>query len=257
MAIFIFLCETPIVIGILGAKGFIGQHLVKEFPDALQITRDSKLCGAHVETLFIAAPTSRKYLVDKFPENDKVEIDKIIDTVFSRLKIDNVVLISTIDVYLNSSDSLEGSPCREDLSYGGNRNYFESQLKLRIKNLKICRSGGLFGPGLQKNLIYDFLKMRNDYLVNYNFGSTFQWLPIDFFVGELLDFSKGEIMLKNIVGEPTSVEDIMNLTEPKNMLNMIGEKKSYNVKSRHYSGGYSLSSSVILGKIEEFLKGNM
>ncbi len=245
------------MIGILGANGFIGSHLVSVFPDAVRITRESSLIRGKIETLFIAAPTSRKYQVNRFPSEDLVDVNNILKLIHSSNRIDNIVLVSTIDVYSNLESSSEISECKSELSYGGNRHFLETQLSLLGSNLKVCRTGGLFGRGIKKNLIHDLVNRRTEFLLDYNMESTYQWLPVDFFIKELLDFSHSELSLKNIVGEPISVKAVVQAGGFKFDFSMNGELKSYDVISNHAFNGYSLNSEAVLCELNQYLQGHL
>jgi hypothetical protein len=243
------------VIGILGANGFIGSHLVSVFPDAVRITRESSLIRGKIETLFIAAPTSRKYQVNRFPSEDLVDVNNILKLIQSSNRVENIVLVSTIDVYSNLESSSEISECKSELSYGGNRHFLETQLSSLGSNLKICRTGGLFGTGIKKNLMYDLVNRRTEFLMNYNMESTYQWLPVDFFIKELLEFSCSDLSLKNIVGEPISVKAVVQAGGFQIDFGMYGELRSYDVTSNHEFNGYSLGSGEILCEINQYIQG--
>jgi hypothetical protein len=87
--------------------------------------------------------------------------------------------------------------------------------------------------------------------------STYQWLPVDFFIKELLDFSRSELSLKNIVGEPISVKAVVQAGGFKFDFSMNGELKSYDVISNHAFNGYSLNSEAVLCELNQYLQGHL
>jgi len=148
-------------------NGFIGKQVQKQM-HIHEVYDSSNLdqMEGFFDMVVIAAPGAEKWKVntDKVAaEEDARNINLIVDKLI-KLKIKNVILISSIDRWL-------------DTPYGKHRENFEKLVTQFFPNTLIIRLPALFGEGLKKNVLYDLLHEHRLSKINPN--STFQWYPIN------------------------------------------------------------------------------
>jgi len=152
---------------IIGSTGFIGANLRKihQTSHLYNSKNISSISGLEFNTIFCAAPGAAKWKINKNPKEDLNNIIfllKYLQTVNCK----KFILYSTIDVHTSKTNP----------SYGSNRLFFEKELYNMFEQLVICRLPGLYGPGLKKNIIYDLLNNRCEFV---NINSAFQWLNVE------------------------------------------------------------------------------
>jgi hypothetical protein len=141
--------------------------------------------------LFLACLPGTKWLVNK---NVKKDLDNIqsIFSIISTKKYNNINLISTIDVYCDSSlkSNEKTIPTVKSLSYGTNRYLFERMINqlLDYEDLMIFRLPALFSKDFKKNALYDLLNNNNVEKVNIN--SVYQWYNLDYLYGDILFYQE-------------------------------------------------------------------
>ncbi len=240
------------MIGIIGGSGFIGSNFTRIFPSTVDITREflSSNQKIELEQLVIAAPGAKKYEINLDPNSDRDNIRRITDSIGSRIIFNELVLFSTVDVYCDSTGVDETSKVRKDLSYGGNRAFFESELEIICSNLRIRRLAGLFGKGLRKNLLFDLINNRFDQIDNYSPNSTFQYMNIDQAIEFSLsrEYSRHKIM--NVVSEPVKVSEITELAK-----NQTAKEVNYDVRTNLSSTGYLIDSESARTSVLDFILG--
>ena len=134
-------------IGILGANGFLGQALCKQFPDAVQITRNTYRDHVHEEVfdVFINANgNSRKYWAEEHPNRDFVESVVSVMNTFADFKIKKYIYISSSDVY-------------GDSFYGFHKKLAEQIVKKNSSNYIILRCSAMIGEGMKKGVVQDLI----------------------------------------------------------------------------------------------------
>jgi hypothetical protein len=117
------------------------------------------------------------------------------------------VLISTVDVYRCSLGADEQTPVtREGLcAYGLHRYELEEFVRSRFASL-IVRLPGLFGQGLKKNIIYDFLNGNNTAAIHQ--ASVFQFYDLAWLWADINLARDAGLPLVHFATEPLSVREI-------------------------------------------------
>jgi len=132
------------------------------------------------DSLFLTCLPATKWQVNKNLKEDLKNINNIID-ILSEKEYEEVILISTIDIYNDSPSGVneDYSPNISKLSYGNNRYLFELLVKefIKTKSLKIFRLPALFNNLIKKNILFDLLNNNNVEQINLN--SYFQWYNLD------------------------------------------------------------------------------
>jgi nucleoside-diphosphate-sugar epimerase len=240
------------MIGIIGLSGFIGSNLSHRLKSVIDLSRLSigQFKAVHFETIYICAPSGRKFEVDSNPSKDKEDVRQLIENLVGIKKIDNLILFSTIDVFANPSSAFESSLKLTNSGYGGNRTYLERHLRDHFKeSLTIARLCGLFGPNMVKNMLFDYKMKRFDQLKRYNPGSHYQYMCIELALDIALssEFRGGSV---NVVSEPISVSEI---GIPIDMLNLSAPRIHYNVKTELRESGYFIDCERSKMELEKFI----
>lgn len=206
-------------ISLIGASGLIGQELIRQFSITHQY--DSKNIDTFSDTshelIFCAAPSGNRINVNQNTDNDKKNINSIINVV-KRSSFNNIILFSTIDTLVKKSN------------YANNRLYLEQSL-LETGKCKVLRLSSLISPFIKKNLLYD---LKNKSFLNHiNRFDSCQWFDlIDIKEQIYLLLNSNKIDL-NLVSEPILNEEIIQKFYP-DILEIVGGEKSksfsYNVQ---------------------------
>lgn len=145
---------------LVGYTGFVGSNLDSshKFTYRINSKNSDEAIGKSPDLLIFAGLRAEKYLANKAPEKDFEEIKRA----FSQIKgIDakKVVLISTVDVYKTLVNVDENTIIDIDglNAYGFNRFKLEQMVREEYPDALIVRLPGLFGKGLKKNFIYDYI----------------------------------------------------------------------------------------------------
>jgi nucleoside-diphosphate-sugar epimerase len=220
------------------------------------------LSSVTIDNLYIAAVPAVKWYANQNEIEDRRNIDKLLSSLSKISKANNVYLISTIDVYPDPFDVDEREPIQhlKCEPYGKNRYYFESEVKklTNFNNIKILRLPGLFGEGLKKNLIYDFLEQK-EYGESVAINSYFQFYDLSWLAEDINKIRYIDSELFNFAVEPVGVADVKRIIL--NRLDGVLKKNpiTYNFKtihSHHFGSntGYMRDRETVLRRIEFFAK---
>jgi hypothetical protein len=196
-------------IALLGYTGFVGGYLKAIFPSASMYNSSniSEISGESFDLLLISAMPAEKWKANKFPEQDKENLEKLkgeLSNVDSR----QTVLISTVDVFEFPTGVLESDTpkCSESQAYGTNRRDFEQFIESKFSETWIVRLPGLVGPGLKKNVIYDLKNKQSTSAVPLN--SVFQFYPMNRLQRDLHVVMKSTPGFFHLAVEPISMDEI-------------------------------------------------
>ena len=242
----------PKKIGLIGYTGFVGSHIRRFLhPTHVYNSKNSEdMRGEHFNLLVCCGISAVKWKANKDPETDWKNIADLID-VLEEVTCDRFVLISTIDVYGPEHVSLgldEDALPNDDgkLSYGTNRLRAEAFLSVQFAgHIQIVRLCGLFGYGLKKNIIFDWIHNR---LKTVDVSSSYQWYSMEWLERDLLRIMKRPVWddceTFNLFTEPLPTSELMDLLE--NMCPSFGDKIErtekevpvrYNTCTRHSKNG--------------------
>lgn len=136
-------------IGILGADGFLGQALCKQFPDAVQITRKNymSLVGTEFDVFINANGNSKKYWAEKAPLEDfKLSVVSVMRT-FEAFKIKKYIYISSISARDAYGDTV----------YGFHKRLAEQIVEKYAESYLILRCCAIIGKGMKKGVVKDLI----------------------------------------------------------------------------------------------------
>ncbi len=194
---------------LIGYSGFVGSMLQRqaEFAGYFRSNNMTELRGQSWDTVYCAAAPAAKWIANRDPIADRANIDTLISSLDS-LDTRRFILISTVDVFLSPVGVDENSAVEEVglHSYGLHRRLLERFVADRFDEHLIVRLPGLVGPGLKKNVIYDFLHDNNVQLIDSR--GVFQFYPM---INLFFDISRAVdcgLRLLHLTSEPVSVADL-------------------------------------------------
>jgi len=196
---------------LIGYTGFVGGNLLKQisFDELYNSKNISDIRGKSFETIICAGAPAVKWYANKHPEEDFNTISSLIENL-KQVTCDEFILISTVDVYNSPLNINENTPV--DLNtlqaYGKNRLMLEQFVQTNFKNSIIIRLPGLFGEGLKKNIIYDFL--HNNNIDQIDSRNIFQFYNLNQLYKDIETCREHSLKVVNFATEPTSVRELIS-----------------------------------------------
>jgi nucleoside-diphosphate-sugar epimerase len=193
---------------LIGHTGFVGGTLAAQhaFTDQFNSTNIEAIRGREYELVVCAGAPGRKWEANQQPERDRQSLARLADCL-SEVAARRVVLISTVDVYPVPRDVDEDTPIDEDAGtpYGRHRLWLERRVRDRF-HAHVVRLPGLFGRGLKKNIIFDFL--HDNQIAAISPDSVFQFYDMRHLWHDVERIVARDLPLVNIATEPISVRAV-------------------------------------------------
>jgi len=156
------------MIFIIGGKGLVGsaivRYLEKNKLHYKNIQRENRqdFFGKSCDVLIYANGNAYKYKAIEDPHFDFIASVTSVAEYIHNIKFKKFILISTVDVYSDTSslkNTYESVEIDEDKlnNYGYHKLLAENYVRHFCENYLIFRLSGLVGKGLKKNPIYDFI----------------------------------------------------------------------------------------------------
>lgn len=246
---------------LIGHSGFVGStlKLQTKFDCAFRSHDILYIDNQDLGLVVCAGAPAQKWIANRDPVTDMENINSLIKHLKSTTA-QQFVLISTVDVFLDPSNVLdENQPVITDNlhAYGLNRYRLEEFVKQHFENHLIIRLPGLVGPGLRKNIIYDFKHDNN--LANIESRSKFQFYPMVNLWADIQSAMSLGLNLVHFTSEPISVSEVaeqgFGISFNKEQ---AGNPVSYNFKSAHAtkmggsSEGYLYSKREVIQAIRAY-----
>lgn len=162
-------------IGIIGYKGFVGSAIYSYFwtkypYGVIGISKDNYAeTPKDFDLLINANGSSQKRLADSNPKADfEMNVNSVMNTL-SDFTFRKYVYISSVDVY-NDHEEQDRNGEDEEIeekylsNYGFDKYMAEKLVKRHAKNYLIFRLGGMVGPNLKKNMIYDIVHLGKTFV---------------------------------------------------------------------------------------------
>ena len=255
---------------IVGFTGFVGSNLLQfyKFNHFYNSKNFKDAKNKEFDTLFFCGVPAIKWKANKNPEEDNSVIEEL-KNVLNTITIKKIILISTIDVYDNTTDSLNEDyniiPSKNH-TYGKNRFLFEEYIKQRYTNYHIIRLPALFGKGLKKNMIYDLI--HNNNVNNIPINSSFQWYYLDWLKKDIDIILHNNIKVCNLFTEPIDSINILQIFKKIYgidygfQIEYLGDDTSkikYNTCTKYYNlfnndKAYIRDHADIMTALEEYLQ---
>lgn len=194
---------------LIGFSGFVGGTLLKQasFEGLYRSTNIAEIAGQSFDLVVCAGAPAQKWIANREPEADRQTIEALIGHL-KTIQCKTFVLISTVDVFKTPIGVDEDSPVDESglHAYGLHRRRLERFVQEHFTNHLIVRLPGLVGPGLRKNVIFDFLNDNN--LQAIDSGGVFQFYPMVNLWSDIQIALKAGLKLLHLTAQPLSVAEV-------------------------------------------------
>jgi nucleoside-diphosphate-sugar epimerase len=194
---------------LIGHSGYVGTTLLKQrsFEQCYRSANIADIDGQSFHRVVCAGAPAQKWIANREPEADRQKIEGLIGHL-GAMTCKLFVLISTVDVFKNPIDVDENSPVEESglRPYGLHRRQLERFVERHFPNHLIVRLPGLVGPGLRKNIIFDFLNDNN--LQSIDFRGRFQFYPMVNLWYDVQAALDAGLKLVHLTAEPISVGEV-------------------------------------------------
>lgn len=194
---------------LIGYTGFLGSTLLKQhsFECRFRSVNIDEINGHKFDMVVCAAAPAQKWIANREPDADRQNIEGLIDHL-KTIQCKNFVLISTVDVFKSPVGVNEDTPVDEIglHPYGLHRRLLEKFVESHFTNHLVVRLPGLVGPGLRKNVIYDFLNNNN--LPAIESRGVFQFYPMVNLWSDIQSAIQAGLKLIHLTAEPVSVAEL-------------------------------------------------
>lgn len=236
------MCKSIKYDAIVGCSGFVGATLLKQhlFHSLYRSANIQDIQNRAFDAVVCAAAPAQKWLANRDPVADRQNIDNLIAHLRT-VTCNTFVLISTVDVFKNPIDVDEETPIDEGglHAYGLHRRLLEKFVENHFENYMIVRLPGLVGPGLRKNVIYDFLNDNNLHAIDSR--GVFQFYPMVNLWWDIQKALQAGLKLVHLTAEPISVVDVSELGFGKPFTQLTANPPAvYDMRTRHaavFGGG--------------------
>ncbi|MFV3370559.1 NAD-dependent epimerase/dehydratase family protein [Pseudomonas sp. NY15435] len=194
---------------LIGFSGFVGGTLLKQadFSSLYRSSNISDIRDKVFDIIVCAGAPAQKWIANREPEADRQKIEELIENL-RHTRCKKFVLISTVDVFANPQKVDEDSEVIEEglHAYGLHRRMLEKFIEEHFEDFLIVRLPGLVGPGLRKNVIFDFLNSNN--VESIDSRSVFQFYPMVNLWSDIQIAMAGGLKKVHLTSEPISVADV-------------------------------------------------
>ena len=245
---------------LIGYSGFVGGNLLTQRPfDELFNSRNIATIGDRAfDTIVCAGAPAEKWRANREPMEDRARLATLTEAL-ERTSARKVILVSTVDVYPTPIEVDEATPIDPEggQPYGRHRYELERFVQERFDTL-VVRLPGLFGTGIKKNIVFDFLHDNNVSQVHAD--SVFQFYGLETLWRDIETALANGLTLVNFATEPVSVGDVA-----REAFGMAFENRPaapparYDFRSRHAAlfgghGEYLQNRARVLGGLAEFVR---
>jgi len=194
---------------LIGFSGYVGNTLLKQenFTSLYRSTNIGDIDYKSFDTVVCAGAPAQKWIANRDPKTDLEKIDNLISHL-KTVKCNTFVLISTVDVFQSPIAVDEDTHIDESglHAYGLHRRLLEKFVEDNFPNFLIVRLPALVGPGLRKNVIFDFLNNNN--LDAIDSRGVFQFYPMVNLWYDIQTALNAGLKLIHLTAEPISVEEV-------------------------------------------------
>lgn len=194
---------------LIGFSGFVGSTLLKQahFSELYRSTNIHEIENREFDVVMCAGAPAQKWIANRDPVDDRKKIDSLIDHLRT-IKCKTFILISTVDVFKEPIGVDESTPVEEIglHAYGLHRRLLEKFVEQHFSSCLIVRLPGLVGPGLRKNVIFDFLNNNNLHAIESR--GVFQFYPMVNLWFDIQRALEAGLSLVHLTAEPISVSDV-------------------------------------------------
>lgn len=220
---------------LIGFSGFVGSTLLKQerFSEIYRSTNIHEIENREFDTVVCAGAPAQKWIANRDPVADRKKIDSLIDHL-GTIKCKKFILISTADVFKEPIGIDESTPIEETglHAYGLHRRLLEKFVEQHFSSCLIVRLPGLVGPGLRKNVIFDFLNNNNLHAIESR--GVFQFYPMVNLWFDIQNALEAGLSLVHMTAEPISVANVSLQGFGRPFTQTLGyPPASYDIQTRH------------------------
>ena len=209
------------------------------------------------DTVVCAGAPAQKWIANREPKADRQKIDGLIAHL-KTIQCKTFILISTVDVFKNPIGVDEDTPVDESglHAYGLHRRLLEKFVESHFPSYLIVRLPGLVGPGLRKNVIFDFLNDNNLHAIESR--GVFQFYPMVNLWYDIQTALNAGLNLVHLTAEPISVADVSKKGFGKSFDHALANTPAtYDMRTRHAHifdapGRYQYSSRETIQAIRAY-----
>lgn len=220
---------------LIGYTGFVGSTLLRQtgFGSRYRSTNIQEIEGKSFELVVSAGAPAQKWIANREPEADRENIEVLIEHL-KTIRCKTFVLISTVDVFKNPVGVDEDTIIEESglHPYGLHRRLLEKFVASHFSNYLIVRLPGLVGPGLRKNVIFDFLNGNNLHAIDSR--GVFQFYPMVNLWYDIQAALNARLRLIHLTSEPICVADVSMQGFGKPFVQVLPNNPAiYDMRTRH------------------------
>jgi hypothetical protein len=220
---------------LIGYSGFVGSTLQKQAPfEALyRSTNIADIKGKTFDTVACAGAPAQKWIANREPEADLQKISGLISHL-KTIQCKTFILISTVDVFKSPIAVDEETSVDETglHAYGLHRRLLEKFVESHFPRHLIVRLPGLVGPGLRKNVIFDFRNDNNLHAIESR--GVFQFYPMVNLWYDIQIALQAGLRLIHLTAAPVSVADVSLLGFGRKFdQQLAGTPATYDMRTRH------------------------
>ena len=195
---------------LIGHTGFVGSNLLRQhdFPARFNTSNIETIAGRDFETLVFSGAQAKKWWANANSAEDRAGIQRAVNAMHG-VTAQRVVLISTIDVVPQVAGADEDFDCTSQPThpYGEHRLWLEGELRARYPAMLTVRLPGLFGPGLQKNVLYDLL--HDNMTDKIDPAARFQFYDLTALWSDIARAHQADLTLAHLVPAPVPISEIV------------------------------------------------
>lgn len=219
---------------LIGHTGFVGGNLAAQFSftDFFNSKTIGGMAGREFDLVVCSGARAEKWKANQDPVADQAGIRGLTD-ILEKVRAREFILISTVDVFRTPCDVDEATPI-DTIGlgpYGLHRHELEQFCRERFAT-RVVRLPGLFGPGLKKNIIYDFL--HNNQVDKVHADSVYQFYDLTRLWSDISVIRRHDIDLVHLATPPVSVADVASKAFGFEFTNRpAGNPARYDFQTRH------------------------
>jgi nucleoside-diphosphate-sugar epimerase len=244
---------------LIGHTGFVGGNLARQrgFDEYYHSANIEAIAGRAFDLIVCAGAPAAKWKANQDPDGDRRCLDRLWASL-GRARAARLVLISTVDVYARPVQVDEDSDVDAEHAtpYGRHRHALERHVAETFDAL-IVRLPGLFGAGLKKNIIHDFLHGHELHKIDRR--ATYQFYGLANLWADIEVALRAGLRLVNIATEPVSVAAVAREAFGLDFTNELASAPAfYDFRSKHgqlFGGprGYLYDRGRILRELKSFV----